>query len=112
MDEEGRGLCSVPMWRMGLPFGFCDEEAYGERPPGRTHVRWDGYEYRDDGLYAGYVPALACPGHGGPKSRVFKDGDQYCAVMPDFTNLQESPAGFGDTPEEARAALAAAKKAE
>lgn len=36
------------------------------------------------------------------KSRVFKDGNQWCAVMPDFIDLQESPAGFGDTPEKAR----------
>lgn len=30
--------------------------------------------------------------------RVFKDGNQWCAVGPAFTNLQESPAGFADTP--------------
>ena len=39
--------------------------------------------------------------------RVFMDGDQHCAVFDDFINLQESPAGFGDTPEEAREALVA-----
>jgi hypothetical protein len=33
--------------------------------------------------------------------QVFKDGDKFCAVENDFVNLQESPAGFGDTPEEA-----------
>ena len=27
----------------------------------------------------------------------FKDGDQWCCVGGDFINLQESPAGFGDT---------------
>lgn len=27
----------------------------------------------------------------------FKDGDQWCCVNADFKNLQESPAGFGDT---------------
>lgn len=32
---------------------------------------------------------------------VFKDGDQWCATMADFINLQESPAGFGDTPAKA-----------
>jgi len=36
---------------------------------------------------------------------VFKDGDQWCAVMPDFINLQESVAGFGKTVEEAIAEL-------
>jgi len=107
LDETGRGLCSVPMWMDGCPAGFCDEEAYGERPESPTYRDgWTGELYRRDGRYNGYVPGLACIGHGGPRSRVFKDGDQYCAVFPDFQNLQESPAGFGTTPEEARAALA------
>lgn len=29
---------------------------------------------------------------------VFMDGNQWCATTPEFVNLQESPAGFGDTP--------------
>lgn len=37
---------------------------------------------------------------------IFMDGDQWCAVGPGFDNLQESPAGFGDTALEAFAALA------
>ncbi len=37
--------------------------------------------------------------------RVFQDGDQMCAVMYDFTNLQESPCGFGDGSEDALDAL-------
>lgn len=32
---------------------------------------------------------------------VFKDGDQWCAVHSDFKNLQESIAGFGNTPHDA-----------
>ena len=64
---NGVGKCSVPMWCCGLPAGFCDNEAYGERPQGKTIRRWDGFEYREDGLYADYVPGLACPIHGGPK---------------------------------------------
>jgi serine protease inhibitor ecotin len=67
LDSEGKGKCSVPMWRGGVPDGFCDEIAYGKRPEGKTLQRWDGYEYRLDGLYSGYVPGLACPMHGGPK---------------------------------------------
>lgn len=110
VDENGIGLCSVPMWCGGCPAGFCDADAYGERPEGKTITRWDGFVYRLDGKYAGYVPALACPGHGGPNSRVFKDGNAWCAVYPDFINLQESIAGYGDTPEEARDALQAAKE--
>lgn len=35
-----------------------------------------------------------------------KDGNQWCATGPGFTNLQESKAGFGDTCLEAMAALA------
>ena len=110
VDEEGVGLCSVPMWSMGCPAGFCDAPAYGERPPTKIHTRWDGYTYAEDGKYAGYVPYLACPRHGGPESRVFKDGDMWCAVGPDFINLQESPAGFGETPELAREELKWAKR--
>lgn len=87
LDEQGVGLCSVPMWRGGLPAGFCDREAYGYRT--RKHI------------YDGYVMYLACPAHGGPTVRVFMDGDKFCAVKPDFVNLQESPAGFGDTKNEA-----------
>jgi len=107
LDQNGEGLCSVPMWSMGCPAGLCDRPAYGERPPGRNYNRWDGSRWRDDGLYAGYVPALACPIHGGPSTRVFLDGNMWCAVNPDFVNLQESPAGFGETPEIARKSLIA-----
>jgi hypothetical protein len=34
-----------------------------------------------------------------------QDGDKICATFKDFINLQESPAGFGDTEEEAKANL-------
>lgn len=37
--------------------------------------------------------------------RVYRDGDQWCAVPHDFKNLQESVAGFGATPSEALSAL-------
>jgi len=78
--------CSVPMWRNGTPAGACDQPAYGERPPGKTYRRWDGYEYRADGRYPGYVPGLACPIHGGPKLQdVAHKGDpcQYCGTAHD-----------------------------
>lgn len=109
LDAEGRGSCSVPMWMNGMPAGFCDKTAYGERPQCQEWRAATGEVFRYDHKYSGYVPALACPAHGGPATRVFKDGDKFCAVDPDFVNLQESPAGFGDTPEEARAALAKAR---
>ena len=31
----------------------------------------------------------------------FRDGNKWCCVFGDFINLQESPAGFGDTQAEA-----------
>jgi hypothetical protein len=33
------------------------------------------------------------------------DGNQWCATGPKFSNLQESPAGFGDTKRQAMSAL-------
>lgn len=94
VDEQGIGKCSVPMWQNGCPAGFCDSPAYGRQTDwGRR-------------MYDGYVPSLACPAHGGPKSRVYMDGNAWCAVKPDFVDLGESLAGFGDTPEEARKDLA------
>lgn len=112
---NGEGKCSVPMFSTYGDAGFCDRPAYGERPPGLTRTRWDGFQYRDDGRYAGYVPALACPGHGGPTldsfaipgGSVYRDGDKWCSVGPGFINMQESDAGFGDTPADATAALVA-----
>ncbi len=52
LDENGVGRCSVPMWSGGVPAGFCDKPATG------MHI--------DEMKYGGYVPALACPAHGGP----------------------------------------------
>lgn len=64
---SGVGKCSVPMWQMGCPAGFCDEPAYGERPPGQQfRVAYSGEMKRLDGRYNGYIPGLACPNHGGP----------------------------------------------
>jgi hypothetical protein len=67
LNADGVGSCSVPMWSGdGGEAGFCNKVAFGSRPDGETVVRWDGYVYRSDNRYAGYVPGLACPGHGGP----------------------------------------------
>jgi hypothetical protein len=64
---DGDGKCSVPMWRHGVPAGFCDKPAYGEQPPSETFRNASSGEVlRLDGRYSGYVPGLACPGHGGP----------------------------------------------
>ncbi len=32
------------------------------------------------------------------KIRVYMDGDQWCATLADFINVQESPCEFADTP--------------
>ncbi len=98
LDEWGVGKCSVPMWCMGVPAGFCDNDAYGKQ--------------LDRFIDRAYAPFLACPAHGGPATRVFKDGDSYCAVRPDFVNLQSSPAGFGPTRGQSRAALIETENAE
>lgn len=96
LDERGIGKCSVPMFSgFGMDAGFCNEVAYGK--PVRKIITGQHTTL--------YVPALACPAHGGPESRVYMDGNAWCAVLPDFANIQESPCGFGDTPEEARAEL-------
>lgn len=61
------GKCSVPMYRGGFPDGFCDKPAFGdyidtkERYPRGPH-RGE----RMDNKFDGYVPGLACQGHGGP----------------------------------------------
>ncbi len=106
LNEFGEGKCSVPMWMGGCPSGFCDEPAYGKPPPSKIYRNaWTGEEKRMDGRYSGYVPGLACYGHGGPEFRTFMDGNAWCAVRRDFVNLQESLAGFGATRDEAIAAL-------
>lgn len=73
---NGVGKCSVPMWIQGMPAGFCDEPAYGERPPSKTFMNYAfGEMQREDGRYNGYVPALACPCHGGPGKPGGENGD-------------------------------------
>lgn len=51
--------------------------------------------------------AETCPARLVPADAVcmVKDGDMWCCVHTDFINLQESPAGFGKTMEEAHSNL-------
>lgn len=42
---------------------------------------------------------------------IFRDGNKWCATRGDFVNLQESPAGFGDTEGQAIEALHVAEEA-
>lgn len=39
--------------------------------------------------------------------QIIRDGNGWWALGPDFETLEKSPAGWGHTPDEARAALAA-----
>lgn len=83
LNENGEGKCSVPMWCNGMPSGFCDKTAYGE-PPKSGRISINGQWTRADGRYAGYVPALACPDHGGPEfRRHYGDPCKYCGTMHD-----------------------------
>jgi len=96
--------CNAPMWMGGAPAGLCGANAYGHQLP-RAYLR----EAQGRGEIS-YCFGHACPEHGGPSKtgiRIFQDGltDQgrpmWCAVAPDFINLQESPAGFDGDPMQA-----------
>lgn len=52
-----------------------------------------GYSHCRNHLTASGIPKAALC--------YFRDGDQWCCVLGDFKNLQESPAGFGDTEDDA-----------
>lgn len=68
------GKCSVPMFQMGMPAGYCDKPAYGSPSPCKQFYSYaTGRMEREDGKYNGYVPGLACENHGGPKP---PSGDQ------------------------------------
>ena len=63
-----KGKCSVPMWRDGCPAGYCDKPAYGKPTESRRYWSYVHNRYvREDNKYDGYVPDLACVGHGGPE---------------------------------------------
>lgn len=80
LDENGEGKCSVPMWRNGVPAGFCDKPAFGKPLPYETFRGADGKIRRYDGGFCGYVPYLACPAHGGPKNN--SQLTQNCTAHP------------------------------
>ena len=91
------GACRVPMWMGGAPAGHCGEKSFGPQLPERLL-----YETRCM-LNPPFSSGPCCPMHGGPREGepiVFRDGytpqgrPMWCAVMPDFINLQESPSGF------------------
>ncbi|MDO9402075.1 MAG: hypothetical protein Q7T46_11610 [Polaromonas sp.] len=93
--------CNVPMWMGGSPAGQCNAPSYGHQLPERYLVEALGRQRPP------YCFGHACSAHGGPKVdefRIFQDGltnqgrPMWCAVLPDYINLQESPAGFDGNP--------------
>lgn len=99
---NGHAPCSVPMWSMGGPAGFCNDIAYGKQTPEylRSFPLYDRYRQ------PAYCSAYACHAHGGPKEHeellIYKDGDSWCAVKREgFTNIQECHAVFSDSPAKA-----------
>lgn len=96
-----QGQCAVPMWSFGAPAGSCGNKAYGHQLPAKLLDLLRPTAARP------YCFGHCCPMHGGPSEGepiVFQDGltpggrPMWCAVMPGFINLQESPAGFsGDS---------------
>lgn len=113
------GKCGVPMWMGGSPAGRCGEVAYGPQYPREVIADQNPRYFLDNPPYC--PPGPCCPNHFGPKEGdpiIFQDGyteegcRMWCAVMPDFVNLQESPAGFnGDGRVALRELKAAIKKA-
>ena len=96
---NGVGCCSVPMWCNGLPAGFCDAPAFGTYVDGpRFRDAYTGEVRRMDGVYSGYVPALACPAHGGPKQKAewlnahFGDPCAFCHTPHDDVQPGPCPA--------------------
>lgn len=99
------GKCSVPLFGGYGPEGFCDRPAYGEQYQGRLSQFFGNNR-------APYAPSLCCKIHGGAGEedvRMIRDGNMWCAFDPDFENLQESVAAFGETQEIALANLLLAK---
>lgn len=96
-SDFARGLWPMdPTDRAGAWRIVVEAGAAGADPARVAHLaaQWSCND-RDAGHYAEHVGA-----------RLYMDGNAWCATRNDFENLQESPAGFGDTAREALTALA------
>lgn len=107
------GTCNTPMWLWGAPSGLCGEKSHGHQLPSRFLMETRYLTRQTIPFCRGH----ACVAHGGPREdepRIFQDGTteegrpMWCAVMPDFIDLQVSPAGFDGNPVLAVARLRAA----
>ena len=79
---NGVGKCSVPMWTNGCPNGFCNEPAYSEQTE-------EDRRFREMSNRFLYVPALACPAHGGLEKKVALHLCTYCKN--DFAICKSNP---------------------
>jgi len=77
--KDGVGKCSVPMWQMGIPAGYCGKSAYGE--PTKEGRR----------RYGKYVPFLACYYHGGPKNPVVPHENDKLELCPHCGRSEPAP---------------------
>lgn len=95
---NGVGKCSVPMWSGGCPSGFCDKPAYSGHRGGKYFVHPStGKRIFFNGAYGGYVPALACPGHGGKTKEEALNLCSYCSkCIADCDNNPKFGCGKGD----------------
>jgi len=82
LNERGEGKCSVPMWSGGIPSGFCDEPAFSRHKGGEYFEGRNGERHYLNGAYDGYVPALACPAHGGKTKEEALNLCSYCRLHP------------------------------
>jgi hypothetical protein len=85
-----------PTDRAGAWRTLVEAKAAGAKPERISELatKW-GCDNNDGLVYAKHIGA-----------NVVREGNQWCATRQDFVNLQESPAGFGDTVLEALSALA------
>ena len=100
-----KAMCSVPMIALqcSTPRSVQENANAAWAVLGKK-MGFDPMTVRPTGRGDRFFSAVAVPGE---KIHIKRDGASWCATAPGFINLQESPAGFGDTPEEAIANLKA-----
>lgn len=134
MSNCSQGGTKIPVTVMGVTIGSCSQidelegcnQYYDFDPSVRRleqfkgmciSIEFDsgdvcGYREGDEApsvtmLGASFLEMLMFPGLVLDEKAmiVAKDGNAYCAVYKDFVNIQESPSGFGKTPDDAIVSL-------